>query len=170
MRQLSLPLDGPLDDAKRRRAEDGQTVIVHLASESIEALALRLAELMGDSARAERWIDANEVARRHGVSRAFVYEHADELGAIRVGAGPRPRLRFDPAAVGERLAAAVAPGGPKSRPPGTPAATAPRHPAGASNSRGGLLPIRGASQPSSAAKRRRRTASKSRVSRGRNAA
>jgi hypothetical protein len=29
------------------------------------------------------------------VSRGFVYEHADELGAIPLGSGPRPRLRFD---------------------------------------------------------------------------
>jgi hypothetical protein len=29
------------------------------------------------------------------VSRAFVYEHAGELGAIPLGTGPRPRLRFD---------------------------------------------------------------------------
>jgi hypothetical protein len=30
--------------------------------------------------------------------------HADELGAIRLGAGPRRRLRFDPAVVRERWA------------------------------------------------------------------
>lgn len=104
MRQLSLPLDGSLDEAERRQAKDGQSVVVRLASESIEAIALRLAELLSGGASSDRWIDANEVARRHGVSRAFVYEHADELGAIRVGAGPRPRLRFDPSAVEERLA------------------------------------------------------------------
>jgi hypothetical protein len=40
------------------------------------------------------WLDAQEVARRLGVSRDWVYEHADELGASRMGSGPRPRLRF----------------------------------------------------------------------------
>jgi len=60
--------------------------------------------LVSDRARSDGWIDANEVAARHGVSRAFVYEHADDLGAISVGGGSRPRLRFDPATVEERLA------------------------------------------------------------------
>ncbi len=36
-------------------------------------------------------------------------EEADELGAIRLGAGPRPRLRFDPAVVRERWASVNAP-------------------------------------------------------------
>jgi hypothetical protein len=37
-----------------------------------------------------------EVARRLGVSREWVYEHAEELGASRIGTGSRPRLRFPP--------------------------------------------------------------------------
>lgn len=41
-------------------------------------------------------IDAEEAARRLGVSRDYVYSHADELGAVRLGDGPRARLRFDP--------------------------------------------------------------------------
>src|SRR5713226_4784521 len=104
MRQLSLPVDAPPDEQGQRRQKAGESIVVRLASESIEALALRLAELVSDRARSDGWIDANEVAARHGVSRAFVYEHADELGAIRVGGGSRPRLRFDPATVEERLA------------------------------------------------------------------
>jgi hypothetical protein len=48
-------------------------------------------------------IDAAEVARRHGVTRAWVYEHADRLGAIRLGTGSRPRLRFNP----DRVTAAL---------------------------------------------------------------
>jgi hypothetical protein len=42
-----------------------------------------------------RLVDAAEVARRLSVDRAFVYEHAFELGARRLGSGPRARLRFD---------------------------------------------------------------------------
>jgi hypothetical protein len=30
-----------------------------------------------------------------GVDREWVYEHADQLGAVRLGEGPRPRLRFE---------------------------------------------------------------------------
>jgi hypothetical protein len=48
-------------------------------------------------------VDAGEVARRYGVTAAWVREHADQLGAIRLGNGPKPRLRFDP----ETVAAAM---------------------------------------------------------------
>lgn len=50
-----------------------------------------------------RLVDAQELADVLRVSRAFVYEHADELGAIPLGTGPKPRLRFDPEAALERL-------------------------------------------------------------------
>jgi hypothetical protein len=74
------------------------TAPVQLAPESIdalaEALAHRIVELALDS-EAVQFIDATEVAHRFGVSRDWVYEHAEELGAVRVGKGSRPRLRFD---------------------------------------------------------------------------
>jgi hypothetical protein len=41
------------------------------------------------------FVDAATLADHLNVSRAFVYEHAGELGAIPLGTGPRPRLRFD---------------------------------------------------------------------------
>jgi hypothetical protein len=44
---------------------------------------------------APQLVDATTLARRLGVDRSFIYEHADELGAIRLGEGPRARLRFD---------------------------------------------------------------------------
>jgi hypothetical protein len=49
------------------------------------------------------WLDANQVARRLGVSREWVYQHAGELGCIRLGGGRCPRLRFDPQVIHERL-------------------------------------------------------------------
>ena len=52
-------------------------------------------------------VDASEVARRFGVSRGWVYEHAGELGALRLGGGPRPRLRFELAAVDAALRSGV---------------------------------------------------------------
>lgn len=78
---------------------------VRLDVESIEALAQRLAELIAprEEAPGRRLITAEEVARHWGVGRRWVYDHADELGAHRLGAGPRPRLRFDPDEVAERL-------------------------------------------------------------------
>lgn len=42
----------------------------------------------------DRLLDASEAAARLGVSRDYVYAHAADLGAIRVGDGARPRLRF----------------------------------------------------------------------------
>jgi hypothetical protein len=41
------------------------------------------------------FVDARTLADRLNVSRAFVYEHSAELGAIPLGTGKRPRLRFD---------------------------------------------------------------------------
>lgn len=54
---------------------------------------------------AERLVDASVMAGLLGVSRAFVYEHSEELGAVRLGAGPRARLRFSPDRALERLTA-----------------------------------------------------------------
>src|SRR6266571_4338030 len=40
-------------------------------------------------------VDAATVARYLGCGRDWVYSHADQLGARRLGAGAKPRLRFD---------------------------------------------------------------------------
>jgi hypothetical protein len=45
---------------------------------------------------------ARRVAAHYGVTRSFVYQHADELGCIRLGGGRCARLRFDPRVVCER--------------------------------------------------------------------
>jgi hypothetical protein len=93
---------------------------VRLAPESVEAVARRLAELLtasqGPSAR-RRLLSATEVSEWWGVERSWVYAHADDLGARRLGAGQRPRLRFDPDDVAERLGNAdPAPDGRRSPP------------------------------------------------------
>jgi hypothetical protein len=73
-----------------------------LTPEVIEQIAQRVAELLrrepGQAGAREapaRLLDAEELARHLGVTRWWVYQHADELGAIRIGGGPRARLRFD---------------------------------------------------------------------------
>ncbi len=90
---------------------------MHLSPESIEALASRLAELIdGASASPAKvgdggMLSAAEVASCWGISRRWIYDHAEDLGALRLGGGPRPRLRFDPVEVADRLGAPrVAPG------------------------------------------------------------
>lgn len=79
---------------------------VRLDAESIESLARRLAELLGsgEERRPRRQlISAEEVSQWWGVSRRWVYDNAERLGARRLGTGPRPRLRFDPDDVAEQL-------------------------------------------------------------------
>jgi hypothetical protein len=49
---------------------------------------------------ADLWT-ARRVAAYYGLTTSFVYQHADELGCIRLGAGKCPRLRFDPSLVRE---------------------------------------------------------------------
>ena len=71
-----------------------------LADRLIEAIAARVVEVMRAEGLIPRartgktWLEAKEVARELGVSREWVYEHAEELGGSRIGSGPRPRLRF----------------------------------------------------------------------------
>jgi len=91
-------------------AAAGEVPELRLAPESIEALALRLAELLGPGGRAcgpsgedEDVISAAEVSRRYGVQRRWVYENREFLGAIELGTGPRPRIRFDPGFLERRL-------------------------------------------------------------------
>jgi hypothetical protein len=63
----------------------------------VDAIASRVVELLREetSPRATpALVDAATVARALGVSRATVYEHARRLGALRLGDGPRGRLRF----------------------------------------------------------------------------
>jgi len=50
-----------------------------------------------------RLLSALEVAEHFGVGRQWVYEHAEQLGAIRLGAGRRARMRFNPFGVEQRL-------------------------------------------------------------------
>jgi hypothetical protein len=52
-------------------------------------------------------VDASAIAARFGVTAAWVRSNADRLGAVRLGTGARPRLRFDPAKVDAELTAGV---------------------------------------------------------------
>ena len=61
--------------------------------------------------RQVRLVDAAALARTLGVERDWVYAHARQLGAVRLG-GPHGRLRFDLDTVQDRLAETGAPGPP----------------------------------------------------------
>lgn len=68
--------------------------LVALADLVAERVAARIADQ--PTPPISTLIDAAEVARRFDVSAAWVREHAADLGAVRLGDGPRARLRFDP--------------------------------------------------------------------------
>jgi hypothetical protein len=67
-----------------------------LDREDVEAIARRVAELLRpERAMHPQYVDASTIARRFGVTRAWVYQHKTRLGAVPLGSGPKPRLRFD---------------------------------------------------------------------------
>jgi hypothetical protein len=68
---------------------------VRLTPETIDAIAEALAEKLRPGAPPSRLVCAKELGDALGVSRTFVYAHADALGARRLGGGKRQTLRFD---------------------------------------------------------------------------
>ena len=71
---------------------------VTLDEEDVEAIAVRVAQIINPQTPAVRLLSAAEVAAALGVSRAWVYDHASELGGFRLGEegrGQRRPLRFD---------------------------------------------------------------------------
>lgn len=66
-----------------------------MTSADLEQLAELLADRLADRPAAPpRIVDAAGMADYLGVSRDVIYANADVLGAIRLGNGERPRLRF----------------------------------------------------------------------------
>jgi hypothetical protein len=96
--------------------KDQREPVASLDPSSVEAIANRIVELLDGGRQDGQLIDAAEVARRYGISRSTVYERAADLGAIRLGNGPRARLRFDAELVAERLRGDVNGARPKDRP------------------------------------------------------
>jgi hypothetical protein len=70
---------------------------IRLDPQAVEAVARRVVELLEKRGLQRReLVDAAELARRLGIERSWVYSHAIELGAVKLGTGAKPRLRFDP--------------------------------------------------------------------------
>jgi hypothetical protein len=69
---------------------------LRLDPDDVDLIARRVFELLrqDDAAEPARLVDAQTLAGLLGVTRAWVYAHAEELAAVRLG-GPRGRLRFD---------------------------------------------------------------------------
>jgi predicted DNA-binding transcriptional regulator AlpA len=90
----------------------------------------------------EGLVDAATVAEYLGVERSWVYEHADELGARRLGFGPRARLRFSLADVDAALTGCTSGRGSNVPEAASPAGSRRRR-RSATGTSGDLLPIRG---------------------------
>jgi len=100
---------------------------IKLDPQATEAIARKVVELLEKRGLQRReLVDAAELARRLGIERSWVYSHAIELGAVKLGSGAKPRLRFDPE-VATRVLRRVGEG----------------QAAGVSGGRAELLPIRG---------------------------
>jgi hypothetical protein len=122
-----------------------------LDAASIEAVARRVVELIhaeGSSPSTRRLVNAATLAAELGVDRSWVYAHRVELGAIQLGTGAKPRLRFDPEVARDVLACSA------SREPQEPKTPVPARSSGRRRQwpidSGGLLPIRGSAVPADA--------------------
>ncbi len=84
-----------------------RAAFAELSPDAIEQIAHRVAQMLREDTPPppSRLVDAEQLARHYRLSRTWVYEHADSLGAIRLGTGPRARLRFDLAEVARTLEA-----------------------------------------------------------------
>jgi hypothetical protein len=96
-RQTNAPAarPGTLTRVRRAAAEIAPETIERIAQRVVQLLHHERQQLDGNPDAHRDLMDAGELARHLGLTRAWVYEHAQQLGAIPVGDGPRPRLRFD---------------------------------------------------------------------------
>lgn len=130
--QRTGSLDSPIEMPSAR---------IKLDPEATEAIAQRVVELLERQGLQRReLVDAAELARRFGIERSWVYSHAIELGAAKLGGGAKPRLRFDPE-VAARVLRRVGEG-PAADPPARSGERA-GQPRGVRDSEVPLLPIRG---------------------------
>src|SRR5215213_7500582 len=74
----------------------------------VDAVARRVVDLLREEgelpATGPRLMTVAEVRKEFGVSADWLYANAEALGAIRLGSGPRARVRFDRATIATRLA------------------------------------------------------------------
>ncbi len=92
----------PAPASTARRWGQARRAAAELAPHVVEQIAQRVAQLLHEHRHEQdarpapaRLLDATQLARHLGVTRTWVYEHAQQLGAIRLGTGAKARLRFD---------------------------------------------------------------------------
>lgn len=89
--------------ARRGLGVAPRRVEVDLSPQTVERIATRLAQLLGESREEPELISAGELALRLKVGRPWVYRHRDLLGGVRIGRGPKAQWRFDYATAVEGL-------------------------------------------------------------------
>jgi hypothetical protein len=88
--------DGTGNHASDLALGPASLLTAHDVAAIAEATARKvLEELVSEPGRTFGLVDARDLANALGVSLDYVYAHAVELGAMRLGAGPRARIRFD---------------------------------------------------------------------------
>jgi len=88
---------------RRRGLAAARHIAVELTPQAVEQIASRVAQLLrhqqppapASPPHAPAWLTVKELASHLKLNPAWVYEHAEQLGAIRTGSGPKARLRFD---------------------------------------------------------------------------
>jgi hypothetical protein len=78
-----------------RRPEPAVTLSAGDVEAIAEATARKLAEVIAERGKTFGLVGPRELAEGLGVSLDYVYAHATELGAMRLGSGPKARIRFD---------------------------------------------------------------------------
>ena len=84
-------------------ARRGRLMGLHV--EDIEAVAEHIAQLVASAPPTVGLVDAQDLAEQLGVARDWVYANAERLGVVRLGTGPRARMRFDVEQAREALTA-----------------------------------------------------------------
>jgi hypothetical protein len=79
--------------------------IAHSGVELLEGGRVRAGGAGAGAAVASACLTVSQVAARYRVSRSWSYAHQRELGAMRLGQGPRARLRFDATVAAEAITA-----------------------------------------------------------------
>ena len=91
------------DTRRRGFAATARRIAVELTPQTIEQIATRVTQLLQhqqthepNPASTTRLLTVKELAHHLHLNPSWVYEHADQLGAIRTGTGPKARIRFNP--------------------------------------------------------------------------
>lgn len=79
----------------RLRSQGGALLAPGDVEAIAEAIAQKLLEIIATPPTTFGLVGARELAEGLGVSLDYVYAHAAELGAMRLGSGPKARIRFD---------------------------------------------------------------------------